>query len=533
MGRRRNNGSYVNIAIPIAIFNDLAKKFPELEEYRLDYRYSEHLNISIRVLTVEQLTELVDLFRTAGEIGPANAIIGYLNIIKDPSGARIGTLKRAEPAIVAWIRQDAIRGWIFRLDTELPELVVDVTYHEGESGSNGHPAYTKVSTKYWAQGSNYNGGFSIYSANCAGQTVSEIMLAKGYLHEDKGLHSQFAANDKTYIEYRDQVGMQFVGDGARLVNDFGSHTEENNEYGYRGSYSEPQTRVTYNNVLAATDDETEADTIKDAQFTKIPIHPFLWCFDLKKHSFAWHYIRDIKPYKYNPGLRDSLILPESHSDLIDALTKDIDIVAEDIIEGKSGGITILCQGRPGTGKTLTAEVYAEIVEKPLYRVHSGQLGTEPEGLEKTLVKALERAERWGAILLIDEADVFLMQRTDDLVRNAVVGVFLRTLEYYKGLLFLTTNRLDAIDDAIVSRCIAVIKYENPGEKERRSIWATQFQLNGIEVPADLIIHLAHEWNASGRDIKGLVKLTTRYCNAHNKQPEFDDFRRMATFRGMS
>lgn len=43
--------------------------------------------------------------------------------------------------------------------------------------------------------------------------------------------------------------------------------------------------------------------------------------------------------------------------------------------------------------------------------------------------------------MLDEAEVFLEERTQaDLQRNALVSVFLRALEYYDGILILTTNR---------------------------------------------------------------------------------------------
>lgn len=54
--------------------------------------------------------------------------------------------------------------------------------------------------------------------------------------------------------------------------------------------------------------------------------------------------------------------------------------------------------------------------------------------------------------MLDEADVFLAKRNKtDLRRNAVTSVFLRSLEYYAGILFLTTNRVGSIDPAFKSR----------------------------------------------------------------------------------
>ena len=82
-------------------------------------------------------------------------------------------------------------------------------------------------------------------------------------------------------------------------------------------------------------------------------------------------------------------------------------------------------GLPGVGKTLTAEVFAEIQKKPLYAVQSSQLGVEPAEIEKQLNLCFERSNRWNAVLLIDEADVYVHQRTNDLKQNSVVGTFLR------------------------------------------------------------------------------------------------------------
>lgn len=55
----------------------------------------------------------------------------------------------------------------------------------------------------------------------------------------------------------------------------------------------------------------------------------------------------------------------------------------------------------------------------------------------------------------------------------MMTVFLRTMEYYRGILFLTTNRVGHFDDAFVSRVHVVIRYENLSDKDRAKIW-TQF-----------------------------------------------------------
>jgi len=95
------------------------------------------------------------------------------------------------------------------------------------------------------------------------------------------------------------------------------------------------------------------------------------------------------------------------------------------------------------------------------------------------VAAMERRSRCadaGSALGRGDADrrgdVYIKRRDDDMTMNAVVGVFLRVLEYFNGLLFLTTNRVDDIDEAIVSRCIAMIKFYPPDTAARAKIWAS-------------------------------------------------------------
>ena len=123
------------------------------------------------------------------------------------------------------------------------------------------------------------------------------------------------------------------------------------------------------------------------------------------------------------------------------------------------------------GKTLTAEGISEFLQKPLYMVGAGELGTDPRTLERQLSRILDVASVWGAVILLDEADVFLERRSfHDLQRNALVSIFLRTLEYFQGILFLTTNRVETFDEAMQSRIHIAIRYNNLDRKARRAIW---------------------------------------------------------------
>jgi SpoVK/Ycf46/Vps4 family AAA+-type ATPase len=137
---------------------------------------------------------------------------------------------------------------------------------------------------------------------------------------------------------------------------------------------------------------------------------------------------------------------------------------------------MLLHGGPGTGKTFTAESVAEIAEKPLYRVTCGDIGTKPEEVEKYLESVLHLGKIWNCVVLLDEADIFLEERTlADLQRNALVSTFLRALECYSGILILTSNRVGHFDEAFKSRIQLALHYKNLDQRQRRQIWRNFLQ----------------------------------------------------------
>ncbi|KAK5653751.1 hypothetical protein OQA88_7907 [Cercophora sp. LCS_1] len=149
---------------------------------------------------------------------------------------------------------------------------------------------------------------------------------------------------------------------------------------------------------------------------------------------------------------------------------DIPIYQPDVIQGKGRGVVILLHGAPGVGKTCTAEAVASENEKPLFPITCGDLGVRPETVEKTLKDIFRYAHLWDCVLLLDEADVFLTQRDrTDVERNALVSVFLRVLEYYSGILFLTTNRVGALDEAFRSRVHISLYYPHLSERDTLAI----------------------------------------------------------------
>ncbi|CVL03548.1 uncharacterized protein FMAN_15136 [Fusarium mangiferae] len=193
---------------------------------------------------------------------------------------------------------------------------------------------------------------------------------------------------------------------------------------------------------------------------------------------------------------DQLVLPKGHRKMVQAMVETYakgshngssatdsryTDAGMDIVRGKGKGCIILLHGVPGVGKTSTAECVATYTGRPLYPITCGDIGYAPERVEENMEKHFRLAHRWGCVLLLDEADVFLAKRSKaDVKRNGLVSVFLRIMEYYSGILFLTTNRVGAIDDAFRSRLHLTLYYPKLSKKQTKTIWKNNIErLHGI------------------------------------------------------
>ena len=219
-------------------------------------------------------------------------------------------------------------------------------------------------------------------------------------------------------------------------------------------------------------------------------------------------ISGLREIEYNDGAFDSLVLPSDHKEIVRALVESHKFNAaktiDDVIQGKGKGLVAVLHGPPGTGKTLTAESISELLRVPLYMVSAGELGTEAAHLEVELQKILDIAHSWGAVLLLDEADVFLEQReAQDVHRNALVSIFLRQLEYFQGILFLTTNRVKHFDEAFHSRIHLPLKYEELRADAKKAVWKTFLELVRKSDSESIVDFSAKDIEKlSGRDLNG-------------------------------
>lgn len=164
------------------------------------------------------------------------------------------------------------------------------------------------------------------------------------------------------------------------------------------------------------------------------------------YNFDVSKIKDIQP---SSNAFERLVLPQETKDLVCSLVDTKaggDETFDDLIEGKGRGIVFLLHGPPGVGNTFTAgqsqyqlhkggeytykrpESIAEHMGRPLFTISCGDLGNSGETVEVNLSNALALANKWNAVVLIDEADVFMAERTvNDIGRNDVVSGKIRLL----------------------------------------------------------------------------------------------------------
>ncbi|KAK4208818.1 hypothetical protein QBC37DRAFT_443694 [Rhypophila decipiens] len=234
--------------------------------------------------------------------------------------------------------------------------------------------------------------------------------------------------------------------------------------------------------------------------------PRLYGYSLLDHKwFALdiNHIADIPPRSTTTRFED-LVLPKGHGMLLRALMKihvrvppgssaadDVTgPISLDAVADKGKGLIILLHGVPGVGKTSTAECIASELKRPLLPITCGDIGTTAHEAENTLESFCTLAHAWRCVLLLDEADVFLTKREKgDVVRNALVSVFLRVLEYYSGVIILTTNRVGEFDEAFRSRIHISLYYPKLGREPTTEIWEkniARLKASDIDIDMDKI-----------------------------------------------
>ncbi|KAK7531114.1 P-loop containing nucleoside triphosphate hydrolase protein [Phyllosticta citricarpa] len=260
------------------------------------------------------------------------------------------------------------------------------------------------------------------------------------------------------------------------------------------------------------EESREASRAPLTEEQKLMTSPIVRGYSLKNKQWLKFFVNSVKEIEWQEDAFESLVLPSNQKELIlgftDAQRRHIDAF-DDVIEGKGRGIILLLCGPPGVGKTLTAESVAEEMQAPLVMMSASDLSIDHNlmGVEAKLQRILEMCTRWDAVLLLDEADIFLEERSlHELERNKLVTVFLRVLEYYEGIMFLTTNRVKTFDPAFQSRIHISIEYPELSMESRRKVWenflAQSTRPHSIK---DRELHMLSMMDMNGRQIKNVLK----------------------------
>ncbi|THU97682.1 P-loop containing nucleoside triphosphate hydrolase protein [Dendrothele bispora CBS 962.96] len=289
--------------------------------------------------------------------------------------------------------------------------------------------------------------------------ISEL----AFQHLDSDMKEKLVARGKLYVTYSGIHYKRFRGNRIMI---------DRTAYNYQGGYD--------------LDPDIEIPELEEQKLHFLP--PEVYGFNLSTKKWQSFLVDEIQPVVFDEKAWDHLVLDPDTKTLIKGLvevTKNENTTSRmvnDVISGKGGGLIAVLHGPPGTGKTLTAEAVAENLQRPLYMVGSTELSTSPSSLESNLKKILKLASAWDAVLLIDEADVFLEQRSlHEIGRNALVSVALRVLEYHRGVLFLTTNRIKTFDEAFLSRFSIAISYPELDQTGRFTVWSKFFELAGCRI----------------------------------------------------
>lgn len=142
--------------------------------------------------------------------------------------------------------------------------------------------------------------------------------------------------------------------------------------------------------------------------------------------------------------------------------KDANVDSSSSGQDSTQGVRILAYGMAGSGKSEFAKALAKELDKPIIlKKASDLLSMWVGGSEKNIAKAFREAEQRGAILVLDEVDSFLQDRSGASRSWEVsqVNEMLTQMESFAGIFIATTNFMDNLDRASIRRFDMKIEFK--------------------------------------------------------------------------
>jgi ribosomal protein S13 len=178
--------------------------------------------------------------------------------------------------------------------------------------------------------------------------------------------------------------------------------------------------------------------------------------------------------------------------------------------GYNRALTAMFSGPSGTGKTLCAGLVARDLGLELFRVDLASVVSKYIGeTEERLSKLFDAAQDSGIALLFDEADSLFAKRTDvqsstDRYANLEVNYLLQRLEDFDGLVILTTNNPESLDQAFMRRIRFKAHFPAPEVAERERLWRVMIPESAPREPELKFRDLALDYELTGGQIQNAV-----------------------------
>lgn len=545
MAKSRYSNASSTLKIPTKILGEFFEQVNPTHYVYLAYnennysRNNREQDLNLMDLEIEEIKKLYEMISSVEEFEGKKTLLWkitkYINILESFLTKCPKQLNDFSIALREFIKSKTYKFLLKsneKLGNERLYRCGDISYEEYDL-RQGKTANVKLRLSYVERNEQKTKTVSFETPDISGRgkTIENVLFNVGYSLADEEDYLEYKKTYERYCELTEKVGEQFWVSGKimPLKNEGQWYSttivdmKENKKKHVIDEESDYSVKQFFDDNGYYVTDQEVANNVEISHYQSVD-HCILKMFCLENHTKIYVCVEQLIPYVYNKNVYNNLILPESHKECLNTILEFNPKDFSDVVENKSGGVVVLASGPAGVGKTLSAETYSELIQRPLYSVQSAQLGINVDKIEINLKTVLERASRWRAVLLIDEADVFIRTRGNDLNQNAIVGVFLRVLEHFDGVLFMTTNRfLDKdgdqfVDDAILSRCVAHLRYDMPTSDAIRKIFEVQLKTLDVkftEWNLDEIIDHLTKYNISGRDIKNIIKLSKMFLKREN------------------
>ncbi|WEK18038.1 MAG: ATP-binding protein [Candidatus Pedobacter colombiensis] len=187
-------------------------------------------------------------------------------------------------------------------------------------------------------------------------------------------------------------------------------------------------------------------------------------------------------------------------------------ISKQLIQGQTSMKTFFF-GSPGTGKTLAAMLIGKTVQRDVYRVDLSRIVSKHiDETKEKLDRIFDTATNNGWILFFDEADALFGKRSSvkgahDRYANQEVAYLLQKIEEFPGILILTSNSKENMDNAFIRRFQSIVNFKMPSAVERYQIWKNAFA-GTVSLNNDIDLHqISEQYKLSG----GSIMNVARYC----------------------